>query len=154
MIDPQYGLLHQAHTAIGKIGTKNKPPQHPSNPLKPWQTSSATSKPWPHTGTTAHLRLRDQPVVESFQFLGPNEIPAKVSVDVRWTATGPVAHYPPGSTDPTAPSYFAGTFREALAQGTFAGSEAGFSFGPARASSHGLWAEIGQERNGIFLSHP
>ena len=107
-----------------------------------------------HTGTTAHLRLHDQPVVESFQFLGPNEIPAKVSVDVRWTATGPVAHYPPGSTDPTAPSYFAGTFREALAQGTFAGSEAGFSFGPARASSHGLWAEIGQERNGIFLSHP
>lgn len=102
-------------------------------------------------GWTARLHLEHQPVVDSFVFLGPDEVPATISCDVTWTGGGEMMHFRPGSTDPTDPSNFAGHFRLAVAGGSFSGSETNFAFEAAGASSQGLFAELGRERNGFFL---
>jgi hypothetical protein len=69
---------------------------------------------------------------------------------MKWTASGDVHHHEPGSSDPTDPTNFEGEFRPATAKGTFSGSELGFSF-TASASSESTFAEMGDERNGMFL---
>jgi len=105
-------------------------------------------------GRTARLHLVDLPIVDSFQFLGASEVAATVSLDVTWTATGRPRNIKPGSLDPTDFSSFAGEFRNADADGSFAGSEAGFSFHATDATSDGAFAEFGTERNGLFLRTP
>jgi hypothetical protein len=102
---------------------------------------------------TAHLHVEDMPVVDSFTFLGENSVPATVSFDMTWKAVGKRSHFKPGSNDPTDPTNFDGKFRQAVATGTFSGSNAdGFSFtSDPGASSEGIFAEIGIERNGSFL---
>jgi len=103
---------------------------------------------------TAHLHMEDVDIIDSFQFLGENEVPATVSFDITWTGQGARHHYKPGSSDPTDPTYFDGKFREGVSTGTFSGSNAdGFSFtSDAGASSAGVFAELGIERNGSFLT--
>ena len=102
---------------------------------------------------SATLHLEDVAVVDSFVFLGEDEVPATVSLDVTFTGSGARHHYKPGSDDPTDPTNFNGKFREGIATGTFSGSNAdGFSFtSDPGATSEGLFAEIGTERNGFFL---
>ena len=93
------------------------------------------------------------PVIEQFQFLGPNLIPATVSFDVEWKATGPVQSLGSGkSVPPTDPAAFIGQFARARAVGTFSGAELGFRFrsDPGVSSDRGF-AELGHERNGVFL---
>jgi len=92
-------------------------------------------------------------IVDSFQFLGENSVPATVSFDITWTGSGPRHHYKPGSTDPTDPTFFDGKFRDAVATGTFSGFNAdGFTFtSDPGASSEGVFAEIGTESNGSFI---
>jgi hypothetical protein len=106
---------------------------------------------------TATLRLEDLSVVDSFQIFSGVEVPATVSYDITWTATGRLRRLFPGSTDAADPTAFAGRFRLATATGTFSGSSStmpggtSFSFsGPA--SSEALWSEMGMERNGVFLT--
>ena len=93
------------------------------------------------------------PVIDSFEFLGENPIPATVSFDMTWTGSGRRYHFKPQSSDPTDPTAFDGKFRLGVATGTFSGSNAdGFSFtSDPGATSEGLFAEIGIERNGSFL---
>ena len=105
-------------------------------------------------GRTARLHLVDLPIVDSFQFLGATGVPATVSLDVTWTATGRPRNIKPGTHDPTDYSSFAGEFRAADAAGSFSGSEAGFSFHATDATSDGAFAEFGTERNGVFLRSP
>ncbi len=101
----------------------------------------------------ATLRATNVPVIDSFQFLGPNVVPAVVSFDIRWETTGPAAALGSGkavaATDPAA---FLGQFAPARSTGSFSGSELGFSFrsDPGVSSDRG-YAELGQERNGSFL---
>jgi hypothetical protein len=99
---------------------------------------------------TAELNVEHASVLDDFQFLAPSAVPATVSIHMKWTATGAVEHFVPQSSDPTDPTNFAAEFRQAVATGTFSGSELGFSF-TANASSEGVFAEFGHERNGLFL---
>lgn len=92
------------------------------------------------------------PVVESFVFLGQNQIPATVNFDVTWVASGMSRKVGAGANvAPTDPRAFAGTFSPARATGTFSGSEIGFEFRSGRASSDRGYALMGRERNGSFL---
>ncbi len=102
---------------------------------------------------TASLHLNDVSVVDSFVFLGEDEVAATVSLDVTWSLSGPRHHYKPGSDDPTDPTNFNGKFREGVATGTFSGSNSeGFSFtSDPGATSEGAFAEGGVERNGVFV---
>ena len=98
------------------------------------------------------MRVSDIPVVDSFTFLGPDEVPATVSFDITWTPVSDVRHLTPGSSDPTDPTNFAADLQFAVATGSFSGSNAeGFSFTATGASSEGIFAEMGHERNGRFL---
>lgn len=101
-------------------------------------------------GLTAKLHVENASVIDDFQFLSPGGVPAAVSFDITWTASGEVMHFRPQSTDPTDPTNFAAEFRLATATGSFSGSESGFSF-TATGSSAGVFAEMGTERNGFFL---
>ena len=101
----------------------------------------------------AHLHMEDVPVVDNFVFLGEDRVRSRVSFDIVWNGFEPRHHFKPGSEDPTDPTFFAGTFRGAVATGTFSGSNArGFRFSSdPGATSKGIFAELGMERNGSFL---
>ena len=95
-------------------------------------------------------------MVDSFTFLPippPVVIPATVSFRVKWEATGPLIERGSGAAvPPTDRAAFLGRFREARATGSFSGRELGFSFkSDPEASSDRGFAELGRERNGVFL---
>jgi hypothetical protein len=93
------------------------------------------------------------PVLDQFQFLGPNLVPATVSVEVHWQAISPTRSLGSGKTvPPTDPAAFLGQFARARAVGSFSGAELGFRFqSEPRVSSDRGYAELGHERNGVFL---
>lgn len=100
--------------------------------------------------------IEDLDVLDSFQIFGPIEVPAVVSYDLNFVATGPMRHLRPSSADPLDPTNLSGQFRDALATGTFSASsitEPGgvpFSIEGAFGSTEFTWAEIGMMRNGLF----
>jgi hypothetical protein len=81
---------------------------------------------------------------------GPDETPGRVNLDVTWVASGRKMRFRRGSTDPADPANFEGDFRLAVATGSFSGSTEGFTF-HGEGSSQGVFAEMGEERNGVFL---
>jgi hypothetical protein len=104
-------------------------------------------------GRRAVLRVRDIPVIDSFQFLGSQQTPASVSFRIEWRATGAFVQRGSGSAVPqTDEAAFLGRFAEARSTASFEGSEFGFSFrsDPGVSTDSG-WAEMGRERNGAFL---
>ena len=103
-------------------------------------------------GDEIRLCIDDLRVVDSFTFLGANEVPAKVSLDMTWRATSDAREIVPASSDPTDPGNFAGKFRFALAEGEFAAKGPDIRFKRAYATSEGLFAEFGKQRNGVFSS--
>ena len=106
-----------------------------------------------NNGRRAGVHAEDVPVLDSFHFGGPTSIPATVTYSIEWEATGPAVERGskgnPAATDPAA---FRGEFAPAIATGSFSGRELAFSFkaDPDTSSSRG-YAELGRERNGIFL---
>jgi hypothetical protein len=99
------------------------------------------------------LRARDVPVIDSFQFFGPKQIPASVSFEVEWRATAPFVERGSGTeVPPTDPAAFLGRLAVARSTGKFSGSGFGFGFrsDPGVSSDRGF-AEMGPERNGVFL---
>jgi hypothetical protein len=103
-------------------------------------------------GRSVRLHVENLPVVDSFTLFGPIEIPATVSFDVRWTSFGEVRQLEPRSSNPTDPTNFAGEFFFATSTGSFSGSnEDGFAFEASLATTDDRWAEMGTERNGVFL---
>jgi hypothetical protein len=105
-----------------------------------------------HDGRRASLEAEDVCVLDSFQFGGPVNVPAKVSFKIRWQATGPRERRGKGSAVPaTDPAAFRGHFAFARSTGSFSGSELGFSF-KGRGDTDGTFAELGSERNGVFLT--
>jgi hypothetical protein len=103
-------------------------------------------------GRRAVLELRDVPVIDSFQFFGPRQIPASVSLRVEWRATGPFAGRGSGATVPaTDMAAFLGTIAPARSTASFTGEEWGFSCQSDRASTDRGSAQIGRTRNGMFL---
>ena len=105
-------------------------------------------------GRRALLAAKDVPVIDTFQFAGPFLVPATVSFEVKWEATGPPKKLGSGkAVRPKDPAAFRGTFAPARSTGRFSGAELGFSFvSKPGASSERGYAEIGTERNGVFLS--
>lgn len=56
------------------------------------------------------------------------------------------------AADPTSPAAFLGQFAEARCSGRASAVETGFSFETGKLTADDFFAEIGDERNGIFLS--
>jgi hypothetical protein len=102
----------------------------------------------------AVLHVKNLPVIDTFQFFGPNDTPALVDFHVEWEATGPAVARGLGATvAPTDPRAFLAEFAPAVSTGSFSGREIGFEFeskGRASTSPRG-YAQLGTERNGAFL---
>jgi hypothetical protein len=106
------------------------------------------------SGRRAVLQVRNLPLIDTFQFFGPNDAPALVDFRVDWEATGPAVLRGHGAAvSPTDPGAFLGDIAPAASTGRFSGEEIGFAFetnGAASTSPRG-YAQIGQQRNGVFL---
>jgi hypothetical protein len=106
-------------------------------------------------GNRAMVVAKDVPVIDTFQFGSSFLVPATVSFKVKWEATGPSRKLGSGkAVPPDDPAAFRGTFAPARSTGQFSGTELGFSFvsKPGASSERGGYAELGTERNGVFLS--
>ena len=101
----------------------------------------------------AKLHLRDFPLIDTFTFLGPSDTPAVLSMLIEWDALEePVALGAGTTVPPTDPAAFLGSFAKARSTAHIAGRQLGFSFhSDPGASSDTGYAEIGTERNGVFL---
>lgn len=100
----------------------------------------------------ARFKVKDLPLVESFEFFGPHQVPASVSIDLKWKATSKPQHRGKGSTvAPEDPAAFTGHFADAVCTGTVSGKRMGFSFDSEELTSTGYYASMGHERNGAFL---
>ena len=104
-------------------------------------------------GRRAIVEARNVPVIDTFQFASPFLVPATVSFRVEWDATGAPEPLGFGSAVPaTDPGAFLGMLAPARSTGQFSGAELGFSFASRPGASTDLgYAEIGTERNGVFL---
>jgi hypothetical protein len=101
----------------------------------------------------AVLHLRDLPLIETFTFFGPSDTPAVLSMTIEWHAIEDSVELGSGATvPPTDPAAFLGSFARARSTAYFSGRQLGFSFrsDPGVSSDRG-YAEIGTERNGVFL---
>lgn len=104
------------------------------------------------SGRRAVLEMRDVPVVDSFQFFGPNQIPASVSFRIEWRASGPFAPRGSGAAVPaTDMAAFLGDIAPARSTARCTGEEWGFSFRSDQAGTDGGYAQLGRSRNGVFL---
>jgi len=103
-------------------------------------------------GRRAVLEMRDVPVIDSFQFFGPRQLPATVSFRVDWRATGPFEQRGSGATVPSKDAAaFLGDIAPARSTARCSGEEWGFSFISDLASTDRGYAQIGRTRNGVFL---
>jgi hypothetical protein len=102
----------------------------------------------------AVLHVKNLPVIDTFQFLGPFDAPALVDFRAEWDATGPAV--PRGSGNavpPTDPAAFLGQIAPAVSTISCSGEEIGFEFvsDKGASSSPRGWAQLGTERNGSFI---
>jgi hypothetical protein len=103
-------------------------------------------------GRYARLKLREHPLVDTFQIGGPLAIAAQVNIEVSWTATSdPVERGNGVEAEPTSPAAFTARFAEARALGRVSGVETGFSFKTGELTAADFFAEMGQEQNGNFF---
>ena len=93
-------------------------------------------------------------VIDTFQFFGPSDTPALVDFHVEWEASGPAVARGSGAAVPaTDPRAFLGDIAPAISTGAFSGEEIGFAFESDRGASSSPrgYAQLGRERNGVFL---
>jgi hypothetical protein len=105
-------------------------------------------------GRRAVLQVKNLPVIDSFQFFGPFATPALLDFRAEWTATGAAAARGSGaSVPPTDPAAFVGQIAPAVSTISCSGEELGFTFTSrsGATSADGGWAQIGRERNGVFI---
>jgi hypothetical protein len=107
-----------------------------------------------HDGRKAVVDVEDLDVIESFQFGSGLATPATLSFHIEWRATGPFVDRGKGTAvPPTDPAAFLARFAVARSTAEFEASELGFSFrsDPGVSTDRG-YAQMGRERNGVFLS--
>ena len=104
-------------------------------------------------GRQAVLRVEDVGVIDSFQILSGTGTPGTVSVHAEWRATGPPVQRGKGrAVPPTDPAAFRAEIAVAESTAEFAGAEFGFRFhSNLGVSTARTFAEMGRERNGVFL---
>lgn len=105
-------------------------------------------------GRKAVLDATDVEVIDSFTFGSGIGTPTSLSYHIEWRATGPFVDRGSGTAvPPTASAAFLARFAVARSTAVFEASELGFSFSsdPGVSTDRGF-AEIGRERNGVFLS--
>jgi hypothetical protein len=100
---------------------------------------------------TAHLHLTEAATIDNTFFFGPGTDYSSATFDITWTPSGDVQHFRPGSSNPTDPTNFAAEIRFATATGSFTVIRNGVTFTINNATSAGVFAEMGRERNGSFL---
>ena len=95
----------------------------------------------------------DAAAIDTFVILGPNATPSEVRYNVELTAIGDRVRRGKGKTvPPTDPGAFIGGFFDARGVGHYSGKEIGFAFETNGAvTTEVTWAELGDERNGVFL---
>lgn len=103
-------------------------------------------------GSVRRLHLENVGVVDNVSLGGPGQTFSLVNIDITWSNFAVATPFRPGSSVPTDPTNFAGSFSIADAAAILSGSQSGFSFSSTDASSTGVFAEVGRERNGIFLN--
>lgn len=107
---------------------------------------------WHADGRIARLALRNLPLCDTFQFGGIFSTAAALNIDLRWRATGRFRRRGEGSdVAPDSPAAFRGRFARARCTGYVRGWETGFAFRTGRLTSDAFYAQIGRERNGVFL---
>lgn len=118
-----------------------------------WTTQiSKRDLDWYRDGRLARLSVRGLPLCDTFEFGGIFSASAEVDIDLRWRATGRFRRRGKGSAvEPTSPAAFRGRFARARCTGTVKGWETGFAFRTGRLTSDAFYAQIGRERNGVFL---
>jgi hypothetical protein len=102
----------------------------------------------------AVLQVSNLPVIDTFQFFGPNNTPALVDFRAEWRATGPKVSRGSGdAVPPTDAGAFVGQIAPAVSTIACSGEEFGFKFeSNSGASTSPLsWAQIGTEENGSFI---
>jgi hypothetical protein len=107
------------------------------------------------SGRRAILEARDLCAIDTFRFANAFSVPSSVSFKIEWEATGqPEQHGSGNNVPPTDPAAFLAVIAQARSTGEFSGTELGFSFvSKGHASTDPLgYAQIGKERNGVFLS--
>jgi hypothetical protein len=102
-------------------------------------------------GRRATLEVEGLPVIDTFQFFGPNDTPALVDFRVDWFAIRPAVERGEGDTvPPDDHRAWLGDIARAESVGTFSGEEIGFAFEAEGSTARG-WGQLGTERNGVFL---
>lgn len=87
-------------------------------------------------GRRAVLEMHDVPVLDSFQFFSPNQIPAEVSFRIEWRASGPFVRRGSGNAvPPTDPAAFLGDIAPARSTASCTGKEWGFAFRSNQATT-------------------
>jgi hypothetical protein len=103
-----------------------------------------------YKGRVAKLKLRDLPLIETFQVGSVQCIPALIDCDVYWKAISePERRGDPDSGDPF--MAFRGYFAEARCVATASAREIGYAFKSGKLTADGFYASIGPEKNGVFL---
>jgi hypothetical protein len=105
-------------------------------------------------GRKAVLDVEDLEVIESFRFGSGLATPATLSFHIEWRATGPFVDRGKGtSVPPTDAAAFLARFAVARSTAEYEASELGFTFrsNPDVSTDRG-YAQMGRERNGVFLS--
>jgi hypothetical protein len=107
-----------------------------------------------HDGRTAVLDAEDVQVIDSFTFGSGIGTPASLSYHIEWQATGPFVDRGSGATVPlTDHAAFLARFAVARSTAHFEASEFGFTFSSDPGVSSDLgYAQMGRERNGVFLT--
>ena len=91
-------------------------------------------------------------MIDTFQFFGPSDTPALVEFRAEWRATEPAVQVGMGTgVPPTSPQAFLGEIARAESAIMFSAEEIGFEAGGRGSTSPAGYAQIGTERNGVFL---
>lgn len=104
-------------------------------------------------GREAHLKVDNLPMPDTFFFANNASVAGQIGVDVTWKATAAPVTRGFGTTVPAAdPGAFIGEFSDASCEGVASGAETGFWFETGTLTADNFFAEMGPERNGVFLT--
>ena len=103
-------------------------------------------------GHEARLRVQNLPMPDTFQFANNVSVSGVIDVDVRWRATAERVLRGKGTdVPPDDPAAWLGRMADADSFGRGGGASTGFRFRTGELTSEGFFAELGYERNGVFL---